>query len=265
MNAAPRGYGLLTLLLVLIAAILVLPDAAAAATGEYTLLQPAMPTVVAAAESWPGGSYRPENILRPISPRGNRAEYASRSLGAETFIDFDFGKPTSVRAVRHLQRATIDVVAESTLIFSERPDFSGDVRRVVVKHRAEPGAMTFVGFPAESARYVRWQVTRLAPGASPNVGGQFLEFLAEAGAASEPSGIEIDVRQSDIVPRGDEAERTRLQITLRSPYAEPIEAEIRLDDRSVAKQTLTFGENVVAAERPVGDAGPQDATVAVVV
>ena len=45
---------------------------------------------------------------------------------------------------------------------------------------------------AVAARYVRWQVTSVLPGRSPNVGGQSMEFFVAGQTEPQPRGIGVD-------------------------------------------------------------------------
>ncbi len=69
---------------------------------------------------------------------------------------------------------------EARLVFSNRPISRIHWLRCKVKHVDIPGATTFAGFAPVTARYVRWQVTAMLPGRSPNVGGQSIECLPPA-------------------------------------------------------------------------------------
>ncbi|HPA16745.1 MAG TPA: hypothetical protein PLU30_03280 [Verrucomicrobiae bacterium] len=76
------------------------PIAAPGAGIEFHRLAPLpAPKIIAAAEAF-SESYAAENILKPPTPGGRRFEYASRGMGARTFIDF--GKPVRIAAFRHV-------------------------------------------------------------------------------------------------------------------------------------------------------------------
>ena len=135
-----------------LAACLVSAEAAAA---SYTRIAPVQAKVVGAAPEFPGGGYRAENLLKPAAPGGFRSEYASHGQGQRTFVDFDLGKPVPVAAFRHIQRRTIDTMAEANLVFSGSADLKNPVATVKVKHVDEPGATTFAAFPPVTARFVR--------------------------------------------------------------------------------------------------------------
>ena len=166
---------------------------------SFTRLAPLQVKVLAAAPAFPGGGYSAENVLKPASPTGHRAEYASHGQGAKTFIDFDLGGPVKVAAFRHIQRRTPDTIAEAELIFSDAADFSSSLARVKVAHVDEPGATSFAAFAPVAARYVRWQVTSVLPGRSPNVGGQSIEFFAAAAEAeTKPAAIGVKCGRSPL-------------------------------------------------------------------
>ncbi|HVV72256.1 MAG TPA: hypothetical protein VHI52_12275, partial [Verrucomicrobiae bacterium] len=60
---------------------------------SYTRLTPLpAPKIIASSEAYPGGRYDPSNLLD-----GDPAtEYSSNAKGTNTFVEFDFGKPTAV-------------------------------------------------------------------------------------------------------------------------------------------------------------------------
>ena len=203
--------------------------------------------IVAAAEAFPGG-YDVENILKEPLPSGNRADYASHSLGARTFIDFDLASPVSVAGFRHVQRNTPDTVAEANLVFSDAPDFNHVLATVKVIHQDKPGATSFAAFPPVTARYVRWQVTVVLPGRSPNVGGQHIEFFAAGDPEKLPQGLAIDAKA---VPTIDRNGRQPLRVAIEYPYATPVEATLRVEGQEPKPLSLAFGNQSLEYSMPV--------------
>ena len=160
--------------------VLMAEPALAADGARFTrLTQLPAPKIIASAKAF-NESYCAENVLLPFKPGKHHPDYASLGLGEKTFIDFDFGRPVRVAAFRHIQRRTIDTIAEANLMFSDAADFNHILATVKVRHVDEPGATTFAAFAPVTARYVRWQVTSVLPGRSRNVGGQSIEFLRPA-------------------------------------------------------------------------------------
>lgn len=252
--------------LVILALLTSFSESAAIGAGRshYTKLAPVVPKVIAATESWPGGGFRAENILRPWSPRGKRAEYATRGQGEKTFIDFDFGQPTSVQAFQFIQRDTSDTIAESDLIFSDQRDFASEIQRVRVEHVDKPAAVTFASFPEVKARFVRWQVAKVLPERSKNTGGQFLQFLQAAGGADErPTKLQLDMRQNPIVKRGEGEVEVPVHVTIDSPYAEEISADVKIGDEKPRKAQLAFGEHSFEVTRKVSPANSEPLAVSV--
>ncbi|MCH5375938.1 MAG: hypothetical protein JJ992_18365, partial [Planctomycetes bacterium] len=224
-----------------------LADSLTASEAErFTPLSPIpAPRIIAAAEAF-SESYRAENILKPSHPTGHRADYASKGLGARTFLAFDFGRPLPVAAFRHIQRRTPDTIAEAELVFSDAADFSHVLGKVTVAHVDEPGATTFAAFAPIEARYVRWQVTSVLPGRSPNVGGQGIEFFAAGEAEMTPRRIDIQTRVVPIVECDGPGKRQPLRVTVDSPYAETIQAVIRVDGQPPRPVSLAFGRQTLS-------------------
>ena len=89
----------------IVAVTLILASTCAA---DFTRLTPLpAPKVVASAEPF-SEHYLAENMLKPPTITGHRAEYASRNLGVRTFIDFDFGRPVRLAAFQHIQAAQVE-------------------------------------------------------------------------------------------------------------------------------------------------------------
>ncbi len=203
--------------------------------------------IVAAAEAFPGG-YDVENILKEPLPTGNRADYASHGLGVRTFIDFDLASPVSVAGFRHVQRNTPDTVAEANLVFSDAPDFSHVLATVKIIHQDKPGATSFAAFPPVAARYVRWQVTVVMPGRSPNVGGHYIEFFAAGDPEKLPRGMAIDAKAVQTI---DRTARQPLRVTIEYPYAAPADAILRVEGQEPRPLSLTFGKQSLEYTMPV--------------
>jgi hypothetical protein len=92
-------------------------------------------------------------------------DYASQGLGANTFIDFDFGAPTRISGFEHDNRSghPLDAILGSDLLFSDDPTFTTGVTTVPITHAVQEGAVVY-GFEEQVARYVRWDVTNVQPG-----------------------------------------------------------------------------------------------------
>lgn len=225
-----------------------------AAAAGFTRLSPAEVKITAAAQAFPGGNYNAENILKPTPISGHRPEYASCGLGNKTFIDFDFGAAVRVGAFRHVQRRTIDTIAEANLVFSDTPDFTRVLGTVKVKHVDEPAATTFAGFTPIKARYVRWQVTVVLPGRSANVGGQRIEFFVATGEPeARPDGIRIEGKAVPIIEHKAGVSSHPLRLTIDYPYAEAVKSTVRAEGLEPRPLELTFGRNTLEYAMAVAD------------
>ena len=126
-----------------------------------------------------------------------------------------------------------------------------------IKHVDEPGATTFAAFAYVTARYVRWQVTVVRPGRSPNVGGQSIEFFAAAAVDAAPRGIGITAHALPIVQTAGTppAKLTQpLKVVLDYPYAEPLHAAIRITGHEPRPVDLTFGSQTLDSVVETSDA-----------
>jgi hypothetical protein len=212
---------------------------------DFTRLTPLpAPKIVASAEPF-SEHYLAENMLKPPTPSGHRAEFASRGLGVKTFVDFDFGRPVRFAAFQHIQRSTPDEIAEANLLFSDVADFKTPLATVKVKHVAEPGATTFAAFAPVTARYVRWQVTAVPPGRSRNVGGKSIAFFAAGEPVKTPNGIGIEARTVQIIERKDGKLVQPLKVTLDNPYGEAVKALVRVEGQEARPTELKFGSQTL--------------------
>lgn len=226
---------------------------AAGATGSFTpLTQLPPPRILGAAQAF-SDQYRPENILKPASPSGYRADYASRGLAEKTYIDFEFPAPTPVAAFRHIQRKTPDTIAEANLIFSHTPDFASPVAVVKVRHTDEPGATSFAAFTPVRARYVRWQVTSVLPGRSPNVGGQAIEFFRAGSVEPSTAQLKLSAQPIQVMQRQEDRLWQPLKVRLDWPYAETVRAAVRLQDQEPREVDLRFGATTLEYRIPAAD------------
>jgi hypothetical protein len=217
-----------------------------ASAEAFQHLSPALtPKILAAAEAFPGGNYNAENTLQPSPLTGSRPEYASNGKGVATFVDFDLGQPMRLGGFRHVQRSTIDTVSEARLLFSNTPDFKNPLATVRVKHVDIPGATTFAGFAPVTARYVRWQVTAITPGRSPNVGGQRIEWFVAGEAEAAPHGIGIETRTAHVIERKAGPLTRSMKLTLDYPYAEPVRATVRIEGQQSRSVDLKFGKQTL--------------------
>ena len=106
------------------------------------------------------------------------SEYASLGLGAATFIDFDFGEPTTLAGFEFLDRfGYLDEIFYSKLVFADDPSFSTPTGEYELHHGGRTVERLF-GFPEQTARYVRWQVTETYNNVNTNAGAKEIGFYA---------------------------------------------------------------------------------------
>ena len=190
--------------------------------GFTRLKQLPAPKIVASAEAYPGGGYNAGHIVDGKL----QTEYSSTSMGTNTFIEFDFGAPTSVAAFRHLDRNDPATVGASELTFLD--DAGAVVGKVPVKHVNQRAGVTFLALPAPvTARRVRWQVTELGAGLA-TVGGAEIAFFSAGKGIAPPRHHD---REPDAANAG--AARARrwsrpLKVTVNYPYAEPVDGVVRV-------------------------------------
>jgi hypothetical protein len=208
---------------------------------EFTPLTPLDPPRIVASAPAFDENYLADNLLKPVTAAGHRSDYASRGLGARTFVDFDFGKPVRLAAFRHVQRTTPDTIAAAKLLFSDVGDFS-TASSVAIQHVDRPGATTLAAFPPVTARYVRWQVSSVLPERSPNVGGQSIEFYTPGNAEPRPRRIDIEARPVPVLERHGEALVQPVRVRVHHPYAETTVARLRVADEPPREIELHFGE-----------------------
>lgn len=221
-----------------------------AAPARFTPLRPLPPPAIAAAAEAFSDSYRADNLIRPPGTGGNRPEYASKGLRERTYVDFDLGRPTAVAGFEHVQRKGPDTLAGAELIFADVPNFEPALARLKVAHVDEPGATTLAAFAPVTARYVRWQVTEVKPGRSPNLGGQGVRFFAAEPAEAAPTRIAVEGRALPIVALRGGAGVRSLRVALDYPYAEPVSARVTVAALPSREVELRLGANRLAFEIP---------------
>lgn len=122
-------------------------------------------------------AYSADRVVDESTP----SEYASQSLGADTFVDFDFGAPATIGGIIYQDRA-VDNITGLNLIFSQNSTF-GDGDDVVLFYQPEaPGAVNQINFAdlgqaaGVTAQFVRFDVTSVIGGT--NIGFREVEFFA---------------------------------------------------------------------------------------
>jgi len=199
----------------------------ATAPRQFTPLVPLeVPAILKAAEAFPGGAYEAKNMLDGVADGRHRSEYASASKGTDTFIDFDFRKPTPIAAFKHVDRFDPATVAAADLVFSDDAEFEPVIATVKVKHANARGGVTLVPFEPVTARYVRWQVTAVQSYAT--VGGAEIGFFTVAEREPAPTRTVVEsAGLPAVIEKGGKRVRP-FQVTVRYPYAEPVEATLEV-------------------------------------
>ncbi len=224
------------------------PPQAGKAPAQFTPLVPLpAPKIIGSAEAYPGAGYRVQNIID-----GKEAtEYSSNGKGTETYIDFDFGRPTRIAAYRHVDRADAATVGAVALLFSDAADFARPIAKVPVAHANVRAGKTFAALPdAVTARYVRWKVAKLGPQNYGTVGGAEIGFFASDTAHPVPVNDSVVTTGYSAVVRQEGKLLRSLRITVRHPYAESTDATLRLSGLEPRPLRLAPGEQFVEVTVP---------------
>ncbi len=225
-----------------------------AVAAEFTPLTPmAAPKVIGCAEPYSGMG---AHLLVDGEDGPLALAYASNIKGTETFVDFDFGRPTRIGAIKHVDRRNIATVDTALLTFSDQPDFSNPIATAEVDHVNTPGGITFAQFEPATARYVRWQVTATTVHNCP--GGIEITFFAAGDPEPTPKQTSLSARAFPALIRDEGKLLLPVEVTIDYPYAESIEATLEVTGsppQTVAlqtgKQTVEIPAAVVETERSI--------------
>ena len=199
------------------------------------------PKVVGCAEAFPGmGADRLVD--------GSPLAYASNGKGTETFVDFDFGRPTRIDGFKHVDRPDPANVDAAQLVFSDQADFSEPIRTVEVDHVNTQGGTTFARFEPVTARYVRWQVTAIALNTCS--GGTEITFFAAADPEPTPKRTSLDVAPSPALIREEGRLLSPFAVTIDYPYAEATEATLEVAGNPPQTVSLQTGKQTVELQVP---------------
>ena len=202
------------------------------------------PTIVAAAEDFPGGRYKPENLLD-----GNpNTAFASSGKGVGTFVEFDFGRSVVVAGFRHQDRNDIATVAASKLTFLNTD--GTEVTSVPVQHVNQRSGVTLFALPEPiTARRVRWQVTALGSRHG-TVGGAEIGFFTTAEKDSGPRGIGVEAHAVPIVRRNPQGPMQSLNVSIDSPYGTTADVVLHVGGFEPRPLRLTFGSQTCCYDVP---------------
>ncbi len=239
-------------------AILITFSVATAAETSFVRLTPLPPPkIVASAEEYPGGSFKPAHLFDGLL----HTEFASNSKGVQTFVEFDFGKPVNIGAFRHINRNDPATVAASELTFFDAAGKS--VAATPVQHVGKPAGMTTFVMPEPvTAQRVRWQVTKMTNDQINCAGGAEIVFYEAVGGDSTPKRIAIEARGEPVIERTNDQRSQPLKVSLDYPYATPIDAVVRVEGREPKNVRLCFGiQNLTFGIPPVETTSPLKITV----
>lgn len=217
-----------------------------AARGDFTPLVPLpAPKVVASSTPHPSGDYRPARLFD-----GNPAtEFAADGHDKSPFVEVAFPADVLLGAFRHVDRkdpATV-AAAELTLL-----DAAGQVLgKVAVPHAGKREAETFFVLPApQTARRVRWQVTKLGDPRCATVGGAEMAFYAAGTPEPAPSRDTLEARAVPFLERTSQGGRQPLRITVRHLYAQPADAVLKIEGADPRPLALKPGSTTVELTLP---------------
>lgn len=216
------------------------------APAAFTRLAPLpAPKIVESSAAFPGGRYD----VKHITDADPRTEYSSNGQGTETFVEFDFGVPRLVAAVRHIDRNDPATVASSELIF--RDEAGRNVATIPVTHANQSGGVTCFILPSPiTARRVRWHVTGLGARGLGTVGGAEIAFFTANKPEAAPSGTTLDAAALPATEKKGKTILRPLRLSIDYPYAEPVEATIRVEGAEPMKQQLSFGARTLEVSVP---------------
>ena len=126
----------------------------------------------------------------------NSTEYASQGQGVNTFLEFDFGSPTTTDGFVNVTRGnTADVIGDSRLIFDTdgTAGFNAATDTVLNFNAANTGSngQGFINrFSATTARFARWEVLT-SIGTVQNLGSMEMRFLATPAGSAVVPGVTV--------------------------------------------------------------------------
>lgn len=202
------------------------------------------PAITAAAAEYPGGSFRAAFLLD-----GQKlTEFASNGKGAETFVEFDFGRPVLIAGFWHQDRNDVATIQGSELTFMDANGAVVDKQRVAHVNQASGVTAWPLARPVTAQR-VRWQTVE--PGSQHNcLGGAEVAFFTAEAAQPLPRGVVITPGPSNILQRIEGRIVQPLRLTVDYPYAEPCEAVLEIDGVEPQKLALSWGRREVRVSLP---------------
>ncbi len=219
--------------------------ASVSARAQFTPLTPLpAPRVVASTTAYPGGSHE----VAHLTDGNPKTEYSSDGKGTDTFVEFDFGAPARIGAFRHVDRNDPATIAVSELVFSDAS--GGVVATVPVAHVNQRGGETFFSLPSPvTAQRARWRVTQLGQNHR-TVGGAEIGFYSTGPAEASPARDTLEVKPVPVLRNTAAGPEQELRVTVHHPYAEPVEAHLRMGGASPIPLRLAPGQQTVTLKVP---------------
>jgi len=141
----------------------------------HVLLPP--PTAINSSTPF-NGNFIASQAVNGDAGDGPTSEYASHGVGANMFIDFDFGAAVSISGFDFWNR-WYDRVTTFNLVFANSSDFSSPIATLPFTADANGNQVNSATFAAVTAQFVRLQATGAAGGN--NTGVREIQFYTPAG------------------------------------------------------------------------------------
>ncbi len=170
-----------------------------------------------------------------------KSEYASRDLGTNTVVDVEFAKPTSITALRHVDRNDSATVAVAELeLFDAKGERLADLSVTNVNKRG--GETLFILPDPITAQRARWRVAQLGNSGLHSVGGAELTYYTSEPNEETPTRDRIEVK---VLPFVEKSGGRPMQVTVHHPYLEPAEVSIAVGTGEAKTMSLKSGDNVL--------------------
>ncbi len=218
--------------------------AEASAAGFRPLIALPAAKIIRSAAQYPTGNLAAGNLVDD----NVQSEYATASKGTDTFIDFDFGKPTPIAGFRHVDRRDPATVDTAELVFSDRSDFSRVIATVEVKHANTRGGTTIVPFQPITARYVKWRVTAVK--SYTTVGGAEIGFFAAGEPDSAPVHTTLEATAFPALLKKEGKLWLPIRATVRYPYDKPAQGTLEVTGGGTQTLELQLGSQTVETTVP---------------
>ena len=135
------------------------------------------PTVINSSTPF-NGSFAANLAVNGNAGDGPGNEYASQGIGANMFVDFDFGTSLTISGFDFWNRV-VDRVSTFNLVFADTADFASPIAMLPFTAAANGNQINSGTFAPVVARYVRFQATGAIGGN--NTGMREIQFYTQAG------------------------------------------------------------------------------------